>query len=371
MAIDTREGDVFETLLDKLEVQRQSLGDQVFDVLGGVLADVDLEELLARALAGADEQDIDVVLDRVSAGLEDAVRERAASISTLTPDEVLELRRDMEVAKASSLQPAVVQEFMAAALPRLRSELVPRGDYWQVRHVPETLRSDLGAGVKSRYDLVTFQSATGQSRTMTAPELVAPGHPLLTSVIAAVDERWGQALNHGTLLADDRTNEDYSLVTTFEGGGDETPSRLTTYRVRPGEPPTTVSTALYTSLPPAGTVPSSRDVSAVVEATERVLQSATAATSVVAVAQVQGIASVAEAESWRRAHAMLPTRLMEAGAQPDEIIEALPGQGWDYLRAGQDIAFVAGRPAEATSRQRRAEVHAAANVGDRYFTEIL
>ncbi|WP_157073104.1 hypothetical protein [Kribbia dieselivorans] len=36
-----------------------------------------------------------------------------SAISTLTSDEVLELRRDMEVAKASSLQPAVVQEFMA------------------------------------------------------------------------------------------------------------------------------------------------------------------------------------------------------------------------------------------------------------------
>ena len=42
VAVDTREGDVFRTLLDKLEVQREALGDQVFDVLGQVLTDASL-----------------------------------------------------------------------------------------------------------------------------------------------------------------------------------------------------------------------------------------------------------------------------------------------------------------------------------------
>ena len=46
VAVDTREGDVFQTLLDKLEVQREALGDQVFDVLGQVLTDTSLSQLL-------------------------------------------------------------------------------------------------------------------------------------------------------------------------------------------------------------------------------------------------------------------------------------------------------------------------------------
>ena len=53
VAVDTREGDVFHTLLDKLEVQREALGDQVFDVLGQVLTDASLGQLLSRALSGA------------------------------------------------------------------------------------------------------------------------------------------------------------------------------------------------------------------------------------------------------------------------------------------------------------------------------
>ena len=34
VADDTREGEVFQRLFDKLEEQRKALGDQVFDVLG-------------------------------------------------------------------------------------------------------------------------------------------------------------------------------------------------------------------------------------------------------------------------------------------------------------------------------------------------
>lgn len=174
-------------------------------------------------------------------------------------------------------------------------------------------------------------------------------------MISVVEERWGQALTQGTLLADDRTDEDYSLVTTFEGSVDETPARLTTYRVRPGEPPTPVSPALYSSLLPGEAASRTRDVSAVMEATERVLQSATAAPpSVVAVAQVRGIASVTEAESWRRARAMLPTRLIEAGAQPDEIIEALPGQGGTTCAPGRTSrSLPAARPRRPQSRDAR------------------
>lgn len=149
VAVDTREGDVFHTLLAKLEVQRQALGDQVFDVLGQVLTDASLGQLLSRALDGAGDAEIESVLSRVSNDLESAVRQRAASVSTLTPAQLAALRTEMELARAASFQPDVIRDFTLTALSRFRGDITPRGDTWQVRHVPERVRNSPPARVPS------------------------------------------------------------------------------------------------------------------------------------------------------------------------------------------------------------------------------
>ena len=50
VAEDTREGQVFQRLFEKLEEQRKALGDQVFDVLGEAFRDASLRDLLIEAI---------------------------------------------------------------------------------------------------------------------------------------------------------------------------------------------------------------------------------------------------------------------------------------------------------------------------------
>src|SRR6516164_655650 len=50
IAKGTREGDVFQTLFDKLEVQSKALGGRVFDVLGEAFDEVSLKDLLIEAI---------------------------------------------------------------------------------------------------------------------------------------------------------------------------------------------------------------------------------------------------------------------------------------------------------------------------------
>ena len=72
VASETREGDVFHTLLRKLEQQRESLGGAVFDVLGKCFTDTPLRSLLLEAIRYGDQpeirarltQNIDSALDR-------------------------------------------------------------------------------------------------------------------------------------------------------------------------------------------------------------------------------------------------------------------------------------------------------------------
>src|SRR5262249_58076715 len=52
VAGNTREGYVLKALLDKLERIGQTLGDSVFDVIGGVFEGYNLRELLESVLIG-------------------------------------------------------------------------------------------------------------------------------------------------------------------------------------------------------------------------------------------------------------------------------------------------------------------------------
>ncbi|RMH30002.1 MAG: DUF3883 domain-containing protein [Candidatus Hydrogenedentota bacterium] len=60
---DTREGHVLSRLLEKLERMRQRLGDTVYNVIGTLLEDVRLEELIMIALLNDDEPALDRLLD--------------------------------------------------------------------------------------------------------------------------------------------------------------------------------------------------------------------------------------------------------------------------------------------------------------------
>src|SRR5690606_39544339 len=50
VANETREGDVFQKLFDKLEIEKQALGGKVFDILGEAFEDKSLKDLLIEAI---------------------------------------------------------------------------------------------------------------------------------------------------------------------------------------------------------------------------------------------------------------------------------------------------------------------------------
>src|SRR5207248_10018018 len=65
VAEDTREGEVFQRLFDKLEEQRSALGDQVFDVLGESFRGRPLRDLLVEAVRYGDQPEVKARLKAV------------------------------------------------------------------------------------------------------------------------------------------------------------------------------------------------------------------------------------------------------------------------------------------------------------------
>src|SRR5207245_2501614 len=110
VAEDTREGQVFQRLFEKLEEQRKALGDQVFDVLGEAFRGRSLRDLLIEAVRYGERDDVkarltEVVDDTVGPALQRVVRERALSTDVMTSADVERIRDEMERAEARRLQP--------------------------------------------------------------------------------------------------------------------------------------------------------------------------------------------------------------------------------------------------------------------------
>jgi len=103
VAVETREGEVFHTLLKKLEEERGALGGQVFDVLGKVLFDNrPLRDLIVEAIRYGDRPDVrarlfsivDEALDREH--LQALLEERALTREVMDVVRVRQVREEME-----------------------------------------------------------------------------------------------------------------------------------------------------------------------------------------------------------------------------------------------------------------------------------
>lgn len=212
VAADTREGQVFDQLLTKLEEQRRDLGGKVFDVLGEAFSDKSLRELLIDAIR-AENPELERI--RANAVIDITVGERmreiidAQSLLTdiLSPEHVDELHEQMQRAQARKLQPSYVRRFFLAAFDRLGGRAVRReGNRYQVTRVPGALRQlDTTAGLGRLlpgYERVCFERHEISEVGRPTAALVTPGHPLLDATIGVLLHRHGALLQQGAVLID-------------------------------------------------------------------------------------------------------------------------------------------------------------------------
>jgi SNF2 family DNA or RNA helicase len=214
VAEDTREGQVYLTLLRKLDEQRRALGGQVFDVLGEAFRGASLRDLLLQAVRYGDRPDVQarltqVINERVGDGLADLIAHHAMASEVLGEQDVARIRIQMEEAEARRLQPHYVRSFFIDAFDRLGGELRERRDgHLEVRRVPVVLRERERtrgrARLVERYARITFEREDAREQGDRAAQLIAPGHPLLDTTIEVLLDRHGDLLRQGAVLIDER-----------------------------------------------------------------------------------------------------------------------------------------------------------------------
>ncbi len=214
VAVETREGDVFDAVFEKIERERAALGGAVFDVLGKSFSDTSLRELLLEAIRYGDQphvkakltREIDRALDRKH--LQDLLQERALAHETLSAARVQEIREDMERAEARRLQPHFVASFFRAAFELLGGTLREReAKRYEITHVPTVIRNRdrlIGTGehVLPKYERITFEKNLIAVMDKPLAEFVCPGHPLLDATIDLILERHRDLLKRGAVLID-------------------------------------------------------------------------------------------------------------------------------------------------------------------------
>lgn len=215
VADETREGDVYRRLLEKLEEERKALGGQVFDVLGQLIfGDEPLWKLLIEAVRYGDRPDVKARLYAKVEGaldhkhLQDILEQRALVDDAMDLSAIRKVREEMERSEARRLQPHFIEGFFKKAFPHLGGAIKPReSKRYEITHVPAVIqRRDREIGSRTpllpRYERVTFDRVGMQIQGKPPATLLCPGHPLLDATINVIVEKYRDLLKQGAVLVD-------------------------------------------------------------------------------------------------------------------------------------------------------------------------
>lgn len=216
IAHQTREGEVWQRLFDKLEIEREALGGQVFDVLGEMtFENKSLRDLLIEAIRYGSDPERKAFLDRVldealdHTKIEKLLQERSLHAITMTKSGVREIREEMDRAAARKLQPHFIEDFFLTAFKSLGGSITEKEkSRYQVIHVPAAIRNrDRIIGMREpilrSYERITFNKELVSVQGKPLAAFACPGHPLLDATIDLLLESQMGLLKQGSILIDE------------------------------------------------------------------------------------------------------------------------------------------------------------------------
>ena len=207
VASETREGQVYKRLLEKLETARKSLGGKVYDVLGELFESHSLGDMLMNAIRDERRGDILRIIEGTidHAKIKKAVAARNLANEGLDPLLVTILKEDMDRASARRLQPHYIRSYFEDAFALAGGVLRKREKgLYEVKRVPPALRRRFDGRsepVLQRYERVCFDKAEASGKQ--GAVLIAPGHPLLDATVDWTLERYRDLLDRGAFLVDE------------------------------------------------------------------------------------------------------------------------------------------------------------------------
>ena len=182
---NTREDQILENILEQLVLIGRDIPGDPYDVLGALLEEVDLTQLIMFALAKKEEPE--VTAEKAA----QAAKERAKMLEHIDKELFQEIRRydhqralrllnRVRQTSATSQDIAQLAEaFLTSHGARITR--TSKANVVRIRDVPQILRRE---GVMPSYDSVTFDRESARQHRPDEVQLVAFGHPLFDSIIS-------------------------------------------------------------------------------------------------------------------------------------------------------------------------------------------
>ncbi len=214
LAEETREGDVYKRLLEKIELEREALGGGVFDILGQLFREQRLRDLLIEAIRYGDRPEVKARLHQIVDNLTDRkhcqelLEERALANDSMDASQIQQIREEMERAEARRLQPHFIESFFLEAFRILGGSIKEREPRrYEITHVPALIRQrdrliGIGEPILGKYERITFEKSLCAVPGQPLATFVCPGQPLLGATIDLILERNRDLLKRGTVLVD-------------------------------------------------------------------------------------------------------------------------------------------------------------------------
>jgi hypothetical protein len=211
VAENTREGEVMQRLLSKLEDMRLALGsDRVYDVIGEIIPapsfDALMKDWLSRRrtmteiLADIELQTDETQIQRIKADMQDkALGSRYIDMS--------KLNANVQQSRENRLMPEYIEKFFLEAYRSFGGTIAPvkdRKGVWSINRVPPDLRK-LSDSLERKYGKIgnTYPLLTFDKELLVGYsdlEFVGPGHPLFEGVVERVLRDYGPSLRQGAVF---------------------------------------------------------------------------------------------------------------------------------------------------------------------------
>ncbi|MCZ4806714.1 helicase-related protein [Legionella pneumophila] len=215
VASETREGEVFKKLFDKIEIEKEALGGKVFDVLGEAFDNVSLKDLLVDAIRYGEAPETRAKMNEVidsafdAEHLKEILRRNALVEQHMGLEELYAVKAEMEKAEARKLQPYFIRAFFTEAFQTLGGEMRNREPgRFEVRHVPAAIRErdriigETRTPVLRKYERICFEKHHVRQQGKPMADMIHPLHPLMHSATDLVLEAHRSKLKQGAVLVD-------------------------------------------------------------------------------------------------------------------------------------------------------------------------
>ena len=212
VAADTIEGKIFRKLFEKLEeIRRAMMSDKVYDVIGVLLFEKNLAQLLSEAAVGARDEDeilkeLDIIVDEKYIN---KVREDLGDTLATKTIDWTQLKDWKQRARENRLIPEYTAALFIKAFERAGGKIRKRADGliavdsipFEIKSIAEedSFKKSFGSLIRS-YSKMSFSKELGPKDQDAV--FISFGHPLFEAILVWISEKFSSELQKGAVFED-------------------------------------------------------------------------------------------------------------------------------------------------------------------------